>query len=280
MGIQHSGWHVESPCTLLWHLCRWAANRAWMAHNESSGHLEVLKSFSRMTEQKICGKITYIVILRAGVFVLVWNGTEMVIGVLIHPVSSSIHSASSSSMFPSKLLAANLESIFAQFVCRTSSGKNSGSPTISKSRLSFHESFWTPWFQNFSPGRCATTNWAKIDSKLAANNFDGTWMRTKRSGWMRTLGGLGPQITISVHSHTRTRNPGPSRLLCRWSLPQIFCFCHTRKAFKTSRWPLLSLWAIQALLAAHRHKCQQEGTWWTLHVTRYAGCPSRTAGVS
>jgi hypothetical protein len=62
---------------------------------------------------------------------------------------------------------------------------------------------------NFRSEDVRQTNWAEVDSKLAANDFDGiddeetaVWM-DEDAGWKRT------PITISVPFHHRTKNSGP-----------------------------------------------------------------------
>jgi hypothetical protein len=79
---------------------------------------------------------------------------------------------------------------------------------VQKSRESFNLLLDIVGDPEFRPEDVRQTNWAKIDSKLAANDFDGNkddeaeWM-DEDAGWIRT------PITISVPFHNRTRNPGP-----------------------------------------------------------------------
>jgi hypothetical protein len=79
---------------------------------------------------------------------------------------------------------------------------------IQKSRDSFKKLLSIVGDPEFCPEDVRQTNWTKIDSKLAANNFDeieeedAEWMDVD-AGWNRT------PITISVPFHHRTKNPGP-----------------------------------------------------------------------
>ena len=80
---------------------------------------------------------------------------------------------------------------------------------VQKSRESFNQLLKIIGDPEFRPEDVRQTNWTKIDSKLAANSFDGgadeeeaEWM-DKDVGWTRT------PITISVPFHSRTKVPGP-----------------------------------------------------------------------
>jgi len=80
---------------------------------------------------------------------------------------------------------------------------------VQKSRESFNQLLNIIGDPEFRPEDVRQTNWTKIDSKLAANHFDGSedeeeaeWM-DKDVGWSRT------PITISVPFHHRTKHPGP-----------------------------------------------------------------------
>jgi Plavaka transposase len=78
---------------------------------------------------------------------------------------------------------------------------------VQKSHESFNRLLDIIGDPEFRPEDVRQTNWPKIDSKLAANIFDGReeeaeWM-DEDAGWVRT------PITISVPFHHRTKNPGP-----------------------------------------------------------------------
>jgi len=80
---------------------------------------------------------------------------------------------------------------------------------VQKSRESFNQLLGIVGDPEFRLEDVRQTNWAKIDSKLAANIFDGSddeedaeWM-DEDAGWVRT------PITISVPFHHRTKRPGP-----------------------------------------------------------------------
>jgi hypothetical protein len=77
-----------------------------------------------------------------------WNGTEIEIGVSIHPASgSSSHISSESVESPSALL------MELQGISRTSSDLKSGLPTISVSSLKFFCVLCAPPFQYHSPSQ-------------------------------------------------------------------------------------------------------------------------------
>jgi hypothetical protein len=80
---------------------------------------------------------------------------------------------------------------------------------VLKSRESFKQLLDIVGDPEFRPEDVRQTNWAKVDSKLASNNFDESqdeeqaeWM-DEDAGWTRT------PITISVPFHSRTKVPGP-----------------------------------------------------------------------
>ena len=80
---------------------------------------------------------------------------------------------------------------------------------VQKSHASFNQLLNIVGDLEFWPEDVRQTNWAKFDSKLATNDFDGSeddeqaeWM-DEDAGWIRT------PITISVPFHHRTKIPGP-----------------------------------------------------------------------
>lgn len=80
---------------------------------------------------------------------------------------------------------------------------------VQKSHESFNRLLSIVGDPEFRPEHVRQTNWLKIDSKLAANNFDESegddeaeWM-DEDAGWIKT------PITISVPFHSRTKKPGP-----------------------------------------------------------------------
>jgi hypothetical protein len=80
---------------------------------------------------------------------------------------------------------------------------------VQKSRESFNQLLDIVGNPEFRLEDVRQTDWVKIDSKLAANHFDGSddkeeaeWM-DEDAGWIKTL------ITISVPFHSKMKNPGP-----------------------------------------------------------------------